>query len=533
MDRPTTGERRGAAPDQETSAPPLDTARIGNGRSSGLVERARQHVAAGDSTAARASLRALAMSDRSYRAWLAGSRLLRSLQETDTGPAAAPLRVALLGTSTLDQVGDLLALAGLVADLVFDVYTAGYGQYETEVLDPGSRLHAFQPDVVVLAPDASAVDFPLLADDPAAEVDREVDRWTSVWTELQHRLPAHVLQVNFVPPHTRPLGSLEEGLPGSRRRCFDELNARLAQRATEARVAIVDASAVAQGFGLSHWRDDRYWFHARQPLSLAAVPHLVVEIAAVIQARLGRARKVLVTDLDNTLWGGVVGEDGVAGLQLSGSPVGEAHLALQAHMLDLKARGILLAVSSKNDDAAARAPFLEREDMLLSLDDFAGFVTNWSPKDEGLQSLAEQLGLGLDASCSWTTTPRSARSSVRGLRRSTCWSCLRTSPATCACSRSTEGSSRPPSQQRTAPVPTSTGLVLLPYSSNSRRPVSTTTSSGWRWWRTSGRSTQTRCPGQPSSWGRPTSGTSPRVGTHQRPFSVSPTTRRPSPSPCD
>jgi FkbH-like protein len=350
----------------------------------------------GDDTAALTTLRRFVLTDRTYRRWERAARLCRSLQDRG-GMTSAATRVAVIGTSTLDQLGPLVEVACLAADLTVTTHVSGIGQYETAALDPASGLRRFAPDAVVLAPDAGAVTLPTLPSDPDAVVSHELARWTAVWGAIRAHSDAHLLQLNFVPLAGRPLGSLEAVLPSSRRRLFAELNRQLAVAAKDANVSIVDVDGVAAAYGLDRWRDDRYWYHAKQAVALGALPLLASEIAAVLRSRLGATRKVLVTDLDNTLWGGVVGDDGVAGLELAGSPIGEAHLAVQSHLLDLKARGVLLAVCSKNDPEIARSAFTEREDMLLSPSDFAAFVASWAPKPEGIRKIAEELNLGLDA----------------------------------------------------------------------------------------------------------------------------------------
>jgi FkbH-like protein len=342
-------------------------------------------------------LRRLAAADRSFTAWSAAARLRRRLRARSTPAGTRPVRVGLVGTTTVDQLGELLGVAGLVADLDLEVETAGYGQYETTLFDPDSPLYRSGCDVIVLAPDARSVSVAPYVDDPDAVLDAEAARWTAAWPAIRASSDAQILQLNFVPPFERPGGSLDASHRGSRRRMFRALNDHLADAARDAMVQIVDAEAVGSAFGLERWWDDRYWFQAKQAVSLGALPALASEIAAVLRARLGRSRKCLVVDLDNTLWGGVVGDDGVEHLLLDGSAVGEAYLELQERLLDLRRRGVLLAVCSKNDDEWARAPFLERDDMRLGLDDFAVFVANWEPKTENLEFIATQLDLGLDS----------------------------------------------------------------------------------------------------------------------------------------
>jgi FkbH-like protein len=136
---------------------------------------------------------------------------------------------------------------------------------------------------------------------------------------------------------------------------------------------------------------------AKIPYGPAALPELARHTAAVIAARLGLSRRALVLDLDNTLWGGVVGDDGVGGILLGQGAEGEAFVDFQAALKELTGRGILLAVASKNDPEVARRPFLDHPEMVLKLDDVAAFAANWGPKSESIRSIAETLSLGLSS----------------------------------------------------------------------------------------------------------------------------------------
>ncbi len=341
-------------------------------------------------------LREIALTDPSFRSWTAASRLLERIR-TAGSVQRPPTRVAVIGTSTLDPLAALLPLAGHGADLDLRVvHVGGIGQYETEALDPGSKLYTSDPEVIVLAPDLRATSLSMLPEDGTDEVHSEISRWTSLLSAVRRHTDATVLHLNFVPPVGRVLGALDSAHPSGRRRLIRDLNLGLAD-ALGHDEHLVDVDTLACEFGLRQWHDDRYWFHGKQAMSPSAIPRLAQEIASTIRSARGRARKCLVVDLDNTLWGGVVGDDGVEGLKLAGTAVGEAHLALQDHLVDLRRRGILLAVCSKNDDATARAPFEQRDDMRLRLSDFVAFSASWKPKPEGIRAIADELSIGLDS----------------------------------------------------------------------------------------------------------------------------------------
>jgi FkbH-like protein len=174
------------------------------------------------------------------------------------------------------------------------------------------------------------------------------------------------------------------------------LNRELAAAAPDY-VSIVDCDRLSADFGRSRWFDDRYWVRSKQAVALEALPQLANHTAAVIAARLGLSRKCLVLDLDNTLWGGVVGDDGLEGIVLGSDGPGEAFAAFQDYVLELKNRGILLAVASKNDEPLARSVFEHHPDMRIRPNDIAVFAVNWEDKPTNLRRIAQEANLGLDA----------------------------------------------------------------------------------------------------------------------------------------
>jgi FkbH-like protein len=163
-------------------------------------------------------------------------------------------------------------------------------------------------------------------------------------------------------------------------------------------VSILDTPGVQRRAGEQQWADAMLWHKFKQHPANGALPMLGEECAAHIRAVLGLTRKVLVADLDNTLWNGVIGEDGLDGIGIGpDSPEGEAHAALQDYMLDLKARGILLAVASKNNPEDAHLPFERHPHMRLRLEDFAAFEANWNDKVSSIRAISKKLALGLDS----------------------------------------------------------------------------------------------------------------------------------------
>jgi FkbH-like protein len=312
------------------------------------------------------------------------------------------VRLALLGSATMDHLAPAVRVAGLRRGLLIDVYTGAYGQYRQELLAADSRLHAFSPGYVLFS--FSAQDFlsgvPVSASpsSSAHAIEAAVTEIHALWEEATRRFGATTLQQSFLNTEPSLFGGLDAIVPGARARLVDRLNGALADRAWEAKALWLDVAGASARDGLAAWFDPVRWLQAKMEVSPTAAANYGEMVARVIGAHRGRSKKCLVLDLDGTLWGGVVGDDGVGGIVLGeGSGLGEAHLALHRYAKKLRERGVILAVCSKNDPNIAEAAFRDHPESLLKREDFAAFVANWEDKATNLERIAAQLNIGLDS----------------------------------------------------------------------------------------------------------------------------------------
>ncbi|MEO8340731.1 MAG: HAD-IIIC family phosphatase [Nitrospirota bacterium] len=309
---------------------------------------------------------------------------------------ARSINVALLGSYTTTQLRPMLQLAVRRLGIHVDFYESHYGQYQQEIIDRNSGLYGFKPEVVLLAVHEGELRLPDYSLVPQEDIEAEVARWTALWCMIAERSKARVVQHNFTLPCEAPMGHLGARLPGSRYMMTQALNARLGEEAGST-VSLVDCERLSALFGKQRWCDPRYWYMAKQAVALDALPFLARHTAAVIGASFGLSRKCLVLDLDNTLWGGVIAEDGLAGIKLGSGVDGEAFVAFQEYILKLKNKGVILAVCSKNNYDDAIRPFEKHPEMRLKLDDIALFIANWEPKPNNVRRIAQELGIGLDS----------------------------------------------------------------------------------------------------------------------------------------
>jgi FkbH-like protein len=310
---------------------------------------------------------------------------------------ARQCRIAVLGSSTMTLLLQVLRTLCLRDQIAVEIYEGPFGAIETEILDPASGLARFRPGIVFLFQNWRDLGLDAVVADEERWIERFIDTRKALWSRLKEQFQCHVIQAAFDFPAEEPYGYLAQALRGGRARVLERLNLRMGEESGD-NVSILDTAAVQREVGTKRWEDENAWTRYRQHPSTDALPALAEDMLSHIRAVLGLTKKVLVTDLDDTLWGGVIGEDGVEGIAVGpGTPEGEAHLRLQRYLLDLKRRGILLAVCSKNNPEDARLPFLQHAQMALRLEDFAAFQANWEDKATNLRTIARDLSLGLDS----------------------------------------------------------------------------------------------------------------------------------------
>jgi FkbH-like protein len=313
----------------------------------------------------------------------------------------SPFKLAVLSNSTIDMLVPALVASSARHGIALDVIQPAYDQVPQEALTPESKVNRSKPDAVLLALDYRGLPLnpsPGNREAASATVRGVIDYLQTLRNGIKANSSAVCILQNFAPPAETLFGSLDRLLPGTLRNLIDGINRQLAEFVPGSGDVMLDVAGLAETVGLADWHHTQLWNMARISFSDALIPLYADHVARTIAALRGKSRKVLVLDLDNTVWGGVIGDDGLEGIQVAqGDARGEAHLAVQRLALDLRQRGIVLAVSSKNNDKVARQPFEEHPEMLLKLQHIAVFQANWNDKATNIQAIAEELSLGLDA----------------------------------------------------------------------------------------------------------------------------------------
>jgi FkbH-like protein len=364
---------------------------------SGLLRAAAEiAIDAGDAPRAHALLDRLGHSDPSPATigWIARAR-----GEIDL-PAAPPISVALLGSFTLDPLVPFLDLELRAAGLLPRIAAGGFGGWEREVIDPAAKVWSAAPELALLAVHLDDL-VPALAGDPSAEEMRDareeaVERVAAAAARFRERSPAALAVLGFHSAFAGAAGPI--ATPNGRAAWVAELNRALAERIAALPDAwVIDLGEIVARRASGTADEPKLRHLARMRIAPSVLPGIARAVAGIAAAVKGMTRKCILLDLDNTLWGGLAGEDGVAGVRLGDTAPGSEFVELQRWLKGLASRGVILAAVSKNNEDDALAVIRGHDAMVLREEDFAAIRANWLPKHENAASIAAELGIGTDS----------------------------------------------------------------------------------------------------------------------------------------
>jgi FkbH-like protein len=325
--------------------------------------------------------------------------LISAERKLDVSACNKAVRLAIVADFATQHLIPLLKVLFARNGVRAAIYESDYDSINTEILNPGSALYAFEPRYVAVLVATEQLKSRLYhADDRLDAADQEVGQLVNLWNTLKQHSGATVIQGNFVAPSERAFGHYEKKVAHSIGSVVADINHRIAVTARDARnVLLCDVDHLAGEVGRRNWHDETLWTLSKGLCRLDYLPLLAQAVVDIVMAGEGSFAKCVVLDLDNTLWGGVIGDDGLAGIALGGFDEGEAYVAFQRFLKELKRRGIILAVASKNNEDTALAPFREHPDMVLKEDDIAVFVANWENKADNIRAIQSVLNIGFDS----------------------------------------------------------------------------------------------------------------------------------------
>jgi len=327
------------------------------------------------------------------------SRQLEKLRQ------GADLRIAYLGSHTIEPLPQYVSVAAAARGLLVASHVGDFNQYYQEILG-ASEVKAFDPQLIFLALSLRELapqvyyDFGNLSLEDKRAAHEAIVGHVVDWVDQAIKASnASLLIANFVVPAARQAGIADLHQADGETAFYQRLNLELLERlAANPRAYLLDLDGVAGRYGKGRAFSSTMYHLAKMPWQEGLLPHLADALLRYLQAHLGRTRKCLVLDLDNTIWGGVLGEEGPEGVEIGpGGAMAEAFLDFQRTIAMLKSRGVMLAIASKNNEEDVREVFRLRSEMPLKLEDFSAVRINWQNKHESLLAIAEELNIGVDS----------------------------------------------------------------------------------------------------------------------------------------
>ena len=309
--------------------------------------------------------------------------------------------IAIFGGSTTSEIKNILELFLLDNGIKPNFYESDYNKFYEDALFGNDILNNFNPDIVYIhTTNQNIIKYPELKyteTEINILLSNEIERYKLIWTSLS-KFDCAIIQNNFDYTIDRSLGNLDCYDIHGKTYFINQLNSEFSKVAREIKnLYINDINYLSSYLGLKSWFDKSLWHQAKYALSMDAIPELAFNISKIINSIFGKSKKCLVLDLDNTCWGGVIGDDGLDGIHIgTETAIAETFTSLQSYAKELKERGITLAICSKNDFKNAKEGF-QHPESILKFDDFTSFKANWEPKHQNIIDIAKEINIGIDS----------------------------------------------------------------------------------------------------------------------------------------
>lgn len=311
-------------------------------------------------------------------------------------------KIAVLGGSTTHDVIDMMELFMLNIGIEPSFFESEYNQYWEDVIFDNPKLLEFEPDIIYIHTSTRNIKlFPSISSSSQEISDYILEEYShleKVWIKISKVYNCPIIQNNFEQMFYRLMGNKDISDIHGKLNFINVLNTKIVEYAqTHDNFYINDINYLASCYGLQKWSDPFYWHMYKYACAVPAIPELAYNVVNIIKSLLGKNKKTLVLDLDNTLWGGVIGDDGVDNIEIGQeTSMGQLYSEFQKYIKSQRDIGVLLAVNSKNNEENARAGF-RRPDSILKEEDFVSFKANWNNKDRNIIEIASDLNLGTDS----------------------------------------------------------------------------------------------------------------------------------------
>ena len=311
------------------------------------------------------------------------------------------IKVAILGNCSTQHLATALKGYGYIEKYNLDIFDSDYNQIDSQIMDEMSELYSFLPDYVLIFMSSEKLYEDFCKTDLNSRntfADNIIQKLRMYYETVNQRLKTNILQLNFVELDDRIFGNYGNKIDNSFIYQIRKLNLLLMELSENIKnVFVIDLEWLQNTYGRKNLYDDKMYYIAKMPISTNLLPEAAKQIVDVIKSLKGRIKKCIILDLDNTLWGGVIGDDGLNKIQIGELGLGHAFSDFQMWLKELKNRGIILAICSKNNEDIAKEPFEKHSEMVLRLEDISMFVANWDDKATNIKHIQETINIGMDS----------------------------------------------------------------------------------------------------------------------------------------
>ena len=317
-------------------------------------------------------------------------------------PGLIEKNIAILGGSTTSEIKNMLEIFLLNYGIKPTFYESEYNKYYEDAMFGNEELDSFKPDIIYIhTTNRNIINYPSMYDDENTIMEMlnaEYEKFKKMWDKLFEKFDCTIIQNNFEYPYYRLLGNKDASDIHGKINFITRLNQKFYDYANSTKNFFInDINYISACYGLDKWSNQFYYHMYKYALEVPAIPYLSFNIANIIKSIYGKNKKAFVLDLDNTLWGGIVGDDGVENLKIGPEvPSGQVYSEFQNYLKEHKSLGVILNVNSKNEYENAIAG-LNHEAGTLKPDDFIIIKANWNPKNLNTKDIAEELNLGADS----------------------------------------------------------------------------------------------------------------------------------------
>ncbi len=325
---------------------------------------------------------------------------LKLKKEHKKALAAQPdFKMFLMGDCATQHLATSISGYFATNNVIVDLTDADYDLIDAQILDDNSELYSKAPDFVVIFMCTEKLEDAFLrCSDKQSFAENMYEKIIGYWNRINSNIKTNIIQFLFTENDNKVFGNYALKTSESFLFQVKKLNYLLSLGCQKTKNAfLLDLNSIQASFGQNHFKDDKLYYAAKMPITTEALPEVAKNVFDIVSAVKGKFKKCIICDLDNTLWGGVIGDDGLNGIQIGELGVGHAFEDLQKWLKSLKERGIILCVCSKNNENIAKEPFEKHPEMILKLDDFSIFVANWEDKASNIQYIQQTLNIGMDS----------------------------------------------------------------------------------------------------------------------------------------